>query len=185
MQTSSSVPILLLAALLAGCGGGAATVVEADPVMAGKRYAGAPMSLGPVKMTMRLREGAPSSDETLAPQSLELTLGFLAANDTAKVVLSGATLGYGKEGKAAEALTRNQARGSAQGCERDTTAVLTLDYWFNATVNGEFWNCVTIGFATPGRLKGDRLELRMEPLNVNGELIRALPVTFIERPPPE
>jgi len=172
--------LLLGAAVLAGCGS-APPVIEADPVIAGKRYVDAPVSLGPVKMMLRIREGAPGKDESLSPENLELSLGFLAAHDTARVVLRRATLGYGTDGKAAEAVTRNQAKGSAQGCALENIAVLTQDYWFNATVNEEFWNCVTIGFVTPGRLATDVLELRMEPLNVNGELIRALPVTFATR----
>jgi len=173
---------MLGAVLLAGCGG-APPAVEADAVIAGKRYVDAPVMLGPVKMLLRIREGAAAKDPALAPENLELSLGFLAAQDTAKVVLSNATLLYGKDGKAAEAVTRNQAKGSAQGCSMENSAVLTLDYWFNATVNEEFWNCVTIAFVTPGRLATDVLELRMEPLNVNGELIRALPATFAVRAP--
>jgi len=179
MNIRQAVGGMLGAVLLAACG--SAPVVEADPVIAGKRYVNAPMSLGPLKMMLRIREGAPPKDETLSPENLELSLGFLAAHDTVRVVLSTATLTYGKDGKAAEAMTRNQAKGSAQGCTLENTAVLTQDYWFNATVNEEFWNCVTIAFVTPGRLKTDTLELRMEPLNVNGELIRALPVTFAVR----
>jgi hypothetical protein len=169
------------AVLLAGCGG--APVVEADPVIAGKRYVNAPVSFGPVKMMLRIREGAPNKDEKLGPENFELSLGFLAAHDTARVVLSSATLSYGADGKVAEPVTRNQAKGSAQGCTLESSAVLGQEYWFNATVNEEFWNCVTIGFVTPGRLATDALELRMEPLNVNGELIRALPITFAVREP--
>lgn len=172
--------VLLVAALLAGCAG-APPAVEADPVMAGKRYVNTPMALGPVKMMLRLREGAPPKDETRAPENLELSLGFLAPHETARVLLSNATLAYGREGKVAEVVTRNQAIGSAQGCAIEGAGTLPLDYWFNATANDKLWNCVTLAFVTPGRLKSDVLELRMEPLNVNGELIRALPVTFATR----
>ena len=175
---------LVLGVLLAGCaGGGSDPGVEADAVIAGKRYADAPVALGPVQMHLRLREGVPPADEALAPENLELSLGFLATGESARVVLRGATLAYGSEGRAAELVTRHQARGDTAGCELARGAGLNLDYWFNATVTGEFFNCVTLGFVTPGRRAGDVLELRMEPLNVNGELIRALPVTFATRAP--
>lgn len=181
MTTMRWKPALVLgAALLAGCAGGG-PAVEADAVIAGKRYADAPVALGPVHMRLRLREGTVPSDDALAPENLELSLGFLAAGDSARVVLSGATLAYGSEGRAAELVTRHQARGSAADCDFARGPGLNLDYWFNATVTGEFFNCVTLGFVTPGRRAGDALELRMEPLNVNSELIRALPVTFAVR----
>jgi len=177
-----SVPIFGLVAVLAGCGG-AATVVEADPVMAGKRYAEAPMVLGAVKMKLKVREGAAGSEPESGPQNVELSLGFLAANESARVILSSATLSYG--GKSGEVVTRHESLGSGQGCSYDRSASLPQDYWFNASVTDKLWSCVTLGIVTPGRMKSDRLELRMEPLNVNGELVRALPVTFVERPPPE
>lgn len=182
LAKNRSVPFLL-ALVLAGCAGGSGPGVEADAVIAGKRYADAPVALGPVRMHLRLREGTAPADEALAPENLELSLGFLAAGEDARVVLRGATLAYGGEGRAAELVTRHQARGDGAGCESARGAGLSLDYWFNATVTGEFFNCVTLGFVTPGRRAGDALELRMEPLNVNGELIRALPVTFARRAP--
>lgn len=174
--------VLAAALALTGCAG-APPVVEADPVIAGKRYVDAPVSLGPVKMLLRVREGAPASDAALAPQNLQLSLGFLARNDTARVVLSRATLVYGADGTTAEVVTRHEALGSAQGCPMDGASVLPPDYWFNASVGPQTWICVTLGLVTPGRRAGDVLELRMEPLNVNGELIRALPITFAQRPP--
>jgi hypothetical protein len=170
--------LLLGAVLLSGCGG-APAVREADPVIAGKRYGDAPILLGAIKMRLRLREGAAPRDAARAPESLQLSLGFLGANDAARVVLSGAALGYG--GKTAEAVTRHAARGSAEACEMDGATLLPLDYWFNATVTPESWSCVTLAFVTPGRAAADALELRFEPLNVDGELVRALPVTFVPR----
>jgi hypothetical protein len=169
-------------AAVAGCSSQPA-LVEADPVMAGKRYADAPMVLGAVKMRLKVREGAAGSEPESGPQNIELSLGFLAANESARVILSSATVSYG--GKSGEVVTRHESLGTGQGCSYDRSASLPQDYWFNASVTDKLWSCVTLGILTPGRMKGDRLELRMEPLNVNGELIRALPVTFIERPPPE
>jgi hypothetical protein len=166
--------------LLAGCAG-APPVIEADPVIAGKRYVDAPIVLGAVKMRLMLRDGAAPRDAARAPENLQLSLGFLAAHDRARVVVSGATLRYGKDGKVADAVTRHEALGSAQGCPVEATSLLSLDYWFNATVNAESWTCVTLAFVTPDRLAGDTLELRFEPLNVDGELVRALPVTFARR----
>lgn len=170
-----------LAVLLAGCAG-APPVVEADAVIAGKRYVAAPVSLGPVKMLLRVREGTPAGDPALAPQNLQLSLGFRATHDATRVLLSRATLAYG-DGGAAELVTRHEALGSEQGCPLDAASVLPPDYWFNASVGPQAWTCVTLGLVTPGRRAGDTLELRMEPLNVNGELIRALPITFAVRPP--
>lgn len=184
MHTSKVVLGLLLgAASLAGCGG-APTVVEADAVIAGKRYVDQPVVLGAVKMWLKVREGAAPADETKGPENLELSLGFLAKHEDAKVILSSATLSYG-EGKTAEISTRHAAKGTDKGCEMERGAGLTLDYWFNATVNDEFWNCVTIALVTPGRMKTDVLELKMEPINVNGEQVRTLPITFVVRPPAE
>lgn len=173
--------VLAASLAVAGCAG-APPVVEADAVIAGKRYVDAPVSLGPVNMLLRVREGTPPRDPELAPQNLQLSLGFRATHDTARVVLSRATLAYGAGG-AAEVVTRHEALGSAQGCPMDGASVLPPDYWFNASVGPQTWICVTLGLVTPGRRAGDVLELRMEPLNVNGELIRALPITFAMRPP--
>ena len=178
---NGSVPILLL--VLAGCAGAPAGV-ESDPVIAGKRYADAPIMLGAVQMRLLLREGAAPRDETRAPENLQLSLGFRAARERARVVVSGATLRYGKDG-VAEVVTRHEALGSAQGCPVEASSVLPPDYWFNATVDEQAWTCVTLALVTPGRLAGDALELRFEPVNVDGELVRALPVTFVKRAPAE
>lgn len=175
---------LAAALLLAGCAG-APPAVESDPVIAGKRYADAPIMLGAVQMRLLLREGAQPGDAARAPENLQLSLGFLAARERARVVVSGARLAYGADGKIAEPVTRHEALGSAQGCPVEATSLLTLDYWFNATVNDHAWTCVTLAFVTPGRLAGDALELRFDPLNIDGELVRALPVTFVKRAPPE
>jgi hypothetical protein len=175
--------LLLLAMALAGCAG-APIVVEADPVIAGKRYADAPILLGAVQMRLRLREGAAPRDAARAPENLQLSLGFRARSDRARVIVSGATLRYGTDG-VAEVVTRHEALGSAQDCPVDAHSVLPLDYWFNATVDAQVWTCVTLGLVTPGRRAGDALELRLEPVNVDGELVRALPATFVKRAPPE
>jgi len=174
----------LVGVILAGCAG-APAVVEADPVIAGKRYADAPIVLGAVQMRLRLREGAAPRDAARAPENLQLSLGFRAARERARVVVSGATLKYGKDGAAGEVVTRHEALGDAQGCPVEASSVLPLDYWFNATVDAQAWTCVTLALVTPGRLAGDALELRFEPVNVDGELVRALPVTFVKRAPPE
>jgi hypothetical protein len=178
---NSSVPILFL--MLAGCTG-APVVVESDAVIAGKRYADAPILLGAVQMRLLLREGAAPRDAARAPENLQLSLGFRARQERARVIVSGATLKYGAQG-VAEVVTRHEALGSAQGCPVEGTSVLPLDYWFNATVDAQAWTCVTLALVTPGRLAGDALELRFEPVNVDGELVRALPVTFVKRAPPE
>lgn len=169
--------------MLAGCAG-APAVVEADPVMAGKRYADAPMMLGAVQMRLHLREGAAPRDATRAPENLQLSLGFRARHDRARVIVSGATLTYGANG-VGEVVTRHEALGTAQGCPMEASSGLPLDYWFNATVDAETWTCVTLALVTPGRLAADALELRFDPVNVDGELVRALPVTFVKRAPPE
>jgi len=175
--------IALTAALLAGCAG-APAVVEADPVIAGKRYVDAPIMLGAVQMQLRLREGAAPRDAARAPENLQLSLGFRARRDRARVIVSGATLKYG-QGGVAEVVTRHEALGSAQGCPLEASSVLPTDYWFNATVDAQAWTCVTLALVTPGRLAGDALELRLDSVNVDGELVRALPVTFVKRAPPD
>lgn len=168
----------LAAALLAGCAG-APTELESDAVIAGTRYAGAPVDLGTVRMWLALREGA--APDGSPSGNLRLTLGFLAADDTARVVLSRATLRYGD--RAAELVARRQAPGSAQGCGADGGAALAQDYWFNAPVTAASFTCVTLAFVAPGRGAGDALELRMEPINVDGELVRTLPIAFAARAP--
>ena len=172
---------VLLGASMAGCAGGAPERAVADPVMAGKRYVDAPMSLGAVKMLLKAYEGAAGSGEQSGPQNVELSLGFLAQGETAKVIVSGATVAYGD--KTGELVTRHESLGSAQGCGADRAASLPEDYWFNASVGDKLWSCVTLAIVTPGRLAGEALELRMQPINVNGELVRVLPVTFVTRPP--
>ena len=158
---------------LAGC---AAAPVEtvSDPVIAGTRYRGAPIELGPVRMLLTLRDGDVAGNA-------RLTLGVLATGDAARVVLSRAQLRYG--GKPAELVTRHAAPGTAMGCADEGGAVLDTDYWFNAAVTSKSWSCVTLAFLMPGRKPGDVLELRMEPLNVGGELVHTLPVTFTPRAP--
>ena len=39
----------------------------------------------------------------------------------------------------------------------------------------------SLRFRLPGHRPGDPLELTFEPINVNGELVRMLPVTFAYR----
>jgi len=175
---------ILAALLAAGCSSQPA-VVESDPVIAGKRYADAPIVLGAVQMRLRLREGAAPRDAARAPENLQLSLGFRATRERARVVVSGAALKYGKDGAVAEVVTRHEALGDAQGCPVEADSVLPVDYWFNATVDAPAWTCVTLALVTPGRLAGDALELRFEPVNVDGELVRALPVTFVKRAPSE
>lgn len=172
--------VAVAAALVAGCAGAPERAV-ADPVIAGKRYVDAPMSLGAVKMLLKVYEDAPGSGAESGPQNLELSLGFLASGETAKVIVSGATVAYG--GKTGELVTRHESLGSAQGCGVDRAASLPEDYWFNASVTDKLWSCVTLAVVTPGRMANEVLELRMEPINVNGELVRVLPVTFVRRPP--
>lgn len=173
----------IVGVMLAGCGS-TPVRVEADPVMAGKRYVDAPMMLGAVQMRLQLREGAAPRDAARAPENLQLSLGFRARHDRARVIVSSATLKYGANG-VGEVVTRHEALGSAQGCPVEASSVLPLDYWFNATVDAETWTCVTLALVTPGRLAADALELRFDPVNVDGELVRALPVTFVKRAPPE
>lgn len=183
MQRRIAMWVAVTGLMLAGCAG-APAVVEADPVVAGKRYADAPIMLGEVQMRLRLREGAAPRDAARGPENLQLSLGFRARRDRARVIVSGATLKYGQAG-VAEVATRHEALGSAQGCPIDASSVLPLDYWFNASVDADTWTCVTLALLTPGRMAGDVLELRLEPVNVDGELVRTLPVTFVKRAPPE
>jgi hypothetical protein len=179
MQVKTSVALLCGALLLAGCAGAPAER-ESDAVIAGQRYDGTPVNLGAVKMRLSLRESAPPQGGTSAPENARLSLGFLAAAGSARVLVGGATLRYGE--RTAELVTREQAQGDAQGCVPDGGgAMLALDYWFAATVTADAWNCVTLAFVTPGRRAGDELELHLGTLNVDGELVHTLPVGFVPR----
>ena len=161
---------VLAAGVLAGC---ARAPIEraADPVIAGTRHAGA-IELGPVRMHLVLHEDA-------TPANARLSLGFVAAGDAARVVMSRATLGYA--GRAAELVARQAAPGAASGCAAGGGKGLDLDYWFNATVTAESWTCVTLAFVMPQRRAGDALELRIESLTIDGEVVHTLPVTFARR----
>jgi hypothetical protein len=170
------------AVLLGGCAT-AQTVVEADPVIAGKTYVDRPVSLGRVKMMVDLQPQVVETDDEAgaAPgEQLDLTLGFLATGEAASVVARSGTLRSKKDGAAGELVARFQAGGTALGCVPTSGADLTVDYWFNGTATGQ-WKCVTLRFRVPGRLPTDPLELTFEPINVGGELVRALPVTFAFR----
>ena len=168
--------LLLGIVALAGCAG-APVELASDAVIAGTRYAGTPVELGPVRMRVSLREDAPPAGA--AQENLRVVLGFLASGEPAQVVLSRATLRYGD--KVATLVARQAAGGTAQDCAPGGGAALPLDYWFNATVTAQAWRCVTLAFVAPGRMNADRLELRAESLSVDGEAVHLLPVTFARR----
>lgn len=169
------------AALLGGCAT-AQTVVEADPVIAGKAYVDRPVSLGRVKMRVDLQPQSLEGDgEGPAPgEQIDLTLGFAAAGEPVSVVARTGTLKSKKDGTEAELVARFQAGGTALGCVPTAGADLAADYWFNGTATAQ-WRCVTLRFRVPGRQPTDPLELTFEPINVGGELVRTLPVSFALR----
>lgn len=169
------------AALLTGCAT-AQTVVEADPVIAGKAYADRPVSLGRVKMIVDMHaQMIEGEGEAPAPgEQIDITLGFLASGEPASVVARTGALKSKRDGATGELVARFQAGGTALGCVPSTGADLALDYWFNGMTAGQ-WKCVTLRFRVPGRQPTDPLELTFEPVNVGGELVRMLPVTFAFR----
>jgi len=171
------------AALLAGCAT-AQTVVEADPMIAGKAYADRPVSLGRVKMMVDLHAqalgGEGDDGEPAAGEQIDITLGFLAAGEPASVVARSGALKSKQDGAVGELVARFQAGGTALGCVPTAGADLALDYWFNGMATAQ-WKCVTLRFRVPGRQPTDPLELTFEPVNVGGELVRMLPVTFAFR----
>lgn len=172
---------IAVAALLGGCAT-AQTVVEADPVIAGKTYVDRPVSLGRVKMRVDLHAQPVEGEEGGPPpgEQIDLTLGFVATGEPASVVARSGTLRSKTDGAAGELIARFQAGGTALGCVPAAGADLALDYWFNGMATAQ-WKCVTLRFRVPGRQPGDPLELAFEPINVGGELVRTLPVTFAFR----
>ena len=165
------------AALLGGCAT-AQTVVESDPVIAGKTYVDRPVSLGRVKMLVDLQPQSLEAEPEAPPpgEEVDITLGFLAAGEPTSVVARTGAL-TPKGGAPAQLVARFQVGGSAIGCVPATGDELGLEYWFNGTATAQ-WKCVTLRFRVPGRQPMDPLELTFEPINVGGELQRLLPITF-------
>ena len=175
--------MLLLAGLLAGCST-VQTVVEADPVIAGKTYSHKPVLLGRVKMQVDLHTQTLESDDDDAAagaEQIDITLGFVASGEPTSVVARSGTLKSKKDGQEAELTARFEARGSSIECVAEAGKELGLEYWFNGTVKGDLWKCVTLRFRLPGHQPQDPIELTFEPINVGGELVRMLPVTFAFR----
>lgn len=173
--------MIAAAALLAGCTT-AQTVVEADPVIAGKTYASRPVVLGRVKMAVGLQAQVVDEDDPAAAEQLDVILGFLAAGgEPTSVVARSGALKSGKDGAAGELVARFQARGSSIECVAELGGEMGLEYWFNGTVKPDQFSCVTLRFRLPGHRPGDPLELTFEPVNVGGQLVRLLPVTFTFR----
>lgn len=170
--------LIAAAALLAGCAT-SQTVVEADPVIAGRTYVARPVALGPVKMAVDLQAQAVAEDDPASAEQLDLTLGFLAAGgEPTSVVARSGALKSTRDGALGELVARFQSRGSPIECVAELGAELGLEYWFNGTVKPEQFSCVTLRFRVPGHRPGDPLELTFEPINAGGRLIRMLPVTF-------
>lgn len=175
------VQMLVLAGLLAGCST-VQTVVEADPVIAGKTYSHKPVPLGRVKMLVELHpQTLERGDDAAGAGQIDITLGFVASGEPASVVARSGALKSKKDGQEAELAARFEARGSSIECVAEAGKELGLEYWFNGTVKGEQWKCVTLRFRLPGHQPQDPIELTFEPINVGGELVRMLPVTFAFR----
>jgi hypothetical protein len=171
--------LIAAAALLAGCST-AQTVVEADPVIAGKTYHQKPITLGRVKMAVGLQSQIADDDDPASAEIVDVTLGFLASGEPTSVVARSGAL-KAKDGAEAELVARYDTRASSIECVGETGTELGLEYWFNGTVKGEQFKCVTLRFRLPGHQPGDPVELTFEPINVGGQLVRMLPVTFAFR----
>ena len=173
--------VVVAAVLLAGCST-VQTVVEADPVIAGKTYNHQPVPLGRVKMQVDLHPQALESDgEGAGAEQIDITLGFAASGEPTSVVARSGALKSKKDGQEAELTARFEARGSSIECFAEAGKELGLEYWFNGTVKREQWNCVTLRFRLPGHQPLDPVEFTFEPINVGGNLVRILPVTFALR----
>lgn len=172
--------LVAAAVLLTGCST-AQTVVEADPVIAGKTYHQKPITLGRVKMAVGLQPQIADAADPAVAEVVEVTLGFLASGEPTSVVARSGALKSRKDGAEAELITRYDTPGSSIECVGETGGELGLEYWFNGTVKGEQFKCVTLRFRLPGHQPTDPIELTFEPINVGGELVRMLPVTFAFR----
>jgi hypothetical protein len=173
--------MLIAAALLLGGCSTVQTVVQADPVIAGKTYANnRPVPLGRVKMSIALHPQVVGDDAAVAEQ-VEITLGFAATGEPASVVARSGALKSKKDGAEAELVGRFNSSGTSIGCVAEAGGELGLEYWFNGMVKSEPWRCVTLRFRLPGHQPQDPIELTFEPINVGGELVRTLPVTFAFR----
>jgi hypothetical protein len=177
---NARIGLVAAAALLAGCST-TQTVVESDPVIAGKTYASRPVALGPVKMAVDLQAQVVDDDDPAAAEQLDVTLGFLAAGEPVSVVARSGTLTSQKDGAQAALVGRFQSRGSPIECVAELGAELGPEYWFNGMVRGQQFSCVTLRFRLPGHRPGDPVELAFEPVNVGGRMMRLLPVTFVFR----
>ena len=177
---NARIGLIAAGVLLAGCST-AQTVVEADPVIAGKTYASRPVALGRVKMVVDLQAQVVDEDDPAAAEQVDVVLGFLAAGEPASVVARSGALKSKKDGAEAELVARFQSRGSPIECVAELGAELGLEYWFNGMVKGDQFKCVTLRFRLPGHKPGDPVELTFEPINVGGDPVRMLPVTFAFR----
>ena len=172
--------VVVAAVLLAGCST-VQTVVEADPVIAGKTYANRPVALGQVKMAIDLQPQAVDGNDPAAAEQIDITLGFIASGEPASVVARSGALKSKQDGAEAELTARFEARGSPIECVAEVGKELGLEYWFNGTARAEQFNCVTLRFRLAGHQPTDPIELTFEPINVGGRLVRLLPVTFAFR----
>jgi len=173
-------PLLLLAGLLAGCST-VQTVVEADPVIAGKTYSNKAVPLGRVRMAVNLQPQVVDADDPADAEQVDITLGFLASGEPVSVVARSGALKSKKDGAEGALAARFESRGSPIECVAEVGKELGLEYWFNGTVRAEQFKCVTLRFRLAGRQPTDPIELTFEPINVGGELVRMLPVTFAFR----
>lgn len=179
--TKFSAIFALAALLLAGCAV-EQTRIEADPVIGGRAYPGKPIDLGRLKMIVALQPQIRENDKFVTdPEQLDIVLGFLAAGEPASVVVSAGRLASLRTGHEAQLATRFQAQGNAQGCGGEPLGELSTDYWFNARADATDWKCALLRFRLPGHEPGEPLELRIAPVNVGGELVRVLPVSFAYR----
>jgi hypothetical protein len=174
---------ILIAAivLLAGCST-VQTVTEADTMIGGRAYRDQPIDLGRVKMMVTLQPQVKEGEKFVTdPEHVEIVIGFLTGGEATSVVAHSGTLVSRKDGKAAELVARFQARGNDARCLAETVGELTTDYWFNGRAGAEAWKCALLRFRLPGHQPTDPLDLNLEPVNVGGELVRVLPVTFVFR----
>lgn len=170
--------IAIIAALLAGCST-VKTVTEADTVIGGRAYRDQAIDLGRVKMRLALQPQVKEDEKFVTdPEQIDIVIGFLTAGEPTSVVVAPGRLLSKRDGKLAELTARFQAHGSAQGCGTDAAGELSLDYWFNARADAATWKCATLRFRLPGHQPEDPLEMTFEPVNVAGELVRVLPVSF-------
>ena len=175
---------------LAACGQ-INTYVEADPVVKGVRFKDQIVPLGPIDMIVQVAGKntrhvqqyffvpVESAGDDPSPNSLGMTIGFIARVEGANVKLRSGTLYYGEKRKPAHAVAVYPMMGYDKGCSLPLDRNSAQPVWFDTSVSNVSWSCRYIKFSVPGYQAYDRLELVLDRLEINDTPVDVQPINFV------